>query len=139
VRIDETKESTFTGTSTATSKKYAAVDDGCDWHPDSSSSPDFPVLQLYQRRKDVERDYGSAVDAMLKPILNWKSQLPEEIEKARVEAERARLEAERVRLKNAKIQKEFEEFEQKQRELRANAPPIQGCSYCEANGIIGID
>ena len=31
-------------------------------------------------------------DAMLKPILGWKSRLPEEIEKARVEAERARLE-----------------------------------------------
>jgi hypothetical protein len=76
---------------------------------------------------------------MLKPILDWKSRLPEEIEKARVEAERARLEAERVRLKNAKIQKEFEEFEQKQREFRANAKPIEGCSYCEEHGTIGID
>jgi hypothetical protein len=41
---------------------------------------------LDQRRKDVERDYGAAVDAMLKPILDWKSRLPEEIEKARQEA-----------------------------------------------------
>jgi hypothetical protein len=140
LRIDEGSHFIFMGRAGGRTRHYyTPVDDGCDWHPGSKGKEDTAQQVLDQRRKDVERDYGAAVDAMLKPILDWKSRLPEEIEKARVEAERARLEAERVRLKNEKIQKEFEEFEQKQRELRANAPPMAGCSYCEARGIPGID
>jgi len=112
---------------------YAAKDDFCGWRgPDHEEDEKAAQNELERRRKEVERTYSAAVDAILEPILNWKSGLPEEIERARQEAELARA-------KNERTQKEIEKFEREQRAYRANAKPIEGCSYCEAHGIIGID
>ena len=108
---------------------YAAKDDFCGRRePDHEEDEKAAQDELDHRKKEVERTYSPAVDAILEPITQWAAVLPEEIERARQAAELARLR-----------DKEAQVFPRRQQEYRANAKPIEGCSYCEEHGIFGID